>query len=52
MKSKASKKQKKMKGGFVPTVMEGFSFYAAKYITPMALFAAYKMYTKKKTSKK
>lgn len=31
------------RGGFVPSVMEGFVAASSKYITPMALFAAYKM---------
>lgn len=30
-------------GGFVPSVMEGFVAASSKYITPMALFAAYKL---------
>ena len=36
-------KSKKMKGGFIPSVMGGFTQAAATYITPMALFAGYKM---------
>lgn len=42
-------------GGFVPSVMEGFVSASAKYITPIALFAAYKMInrpTKHRKSKK
>jgi len=38
----------KMKGGFVPSVMGNFLFGASKYITPLALFAGYKLYTKTK----
>lgn len=43
------------RGGFVPSVMEGFVTASSKYITPMALFAAYKMInrpTKGRKSKK
>ena len=39
---------RRMKGGFVPSVMGNFLFGAAKYITPLALFAGYKLYTKTK----
>ena len=39
---------RKMKGGFVPSVMGNFLFGASKYITPLALFAGYKLYTKTK----
>jgi len=35
------------KGGFVPTVMGGFVNAASKYIVPIALFAGYKLLTKK-----
>ena len=38
----------RMKGGFVPSVMGNFLFGASKYITPLALFAGYKLYTKTK----
>ena len=42
------KKQKgKQSGGFVPSVMGGFISAASKYIVPIALFAGYKMMTKK-----
>ena len=44
------------RGGFVPTVMEGFSQLAAKYIVPLALFSGYKLLNnrtkKQKQSKK
>ena len=46
-----TKKNKKTKGGFVPSVMEGFVVAASKYITPLALFAGYKLMTKKKGKK-
>lgn len=46
--AKRSLRTRKMKGGFVPSVMGNFLFGAAKYITPLALFAGYKLYTKTK----
>ena len=36
-------KRKTQKGGFVPSVMGNFVPAASKYITPLALFAAYKL---------
>jgi hypothetical protein len=52
-KTKKAKKESKMKGGFVPTIMEGFSQAAAKYITPLVLFSGYKLLNKyKKTQKR
>ncbi len=41
------KKHKKQRGGFVPSVMGGFISAASKYIVPIALFAGYKMMTRK-----
>ena len=42
------KKQRgKQRGGFVPSVMGGFISAASKYIVPIALFAGYKMMTRK-----
>lgn len=35
------------KGGFVPSVMDGFVAAASKYIVPVALFAGYKLMTRK-----
>lgn len=46
------RRTRKMKGGFVPSVMGNFLFGAAKYITPLALFAGYKLYTKTKNMKR
>jgi hypothetical protein len=40
-------RRRKTKGGFVPTVMDGFVAAASKYIVPIALFAGYKLMTKK-----
>jgi len=41
-----AKKTKKQRGGFIPTVMEGFCMAASKYIIPIALFAGYKFMTR------
>jgi hypothetical protein len=43
------RKTKKMLGGFVPTVMEGFVSAASKYIVPIALFGAYKLVNRAET---
>jgi len=52
MRSMRNRKTRKMKGGFVPSVMGNFLFGASKYITPLALFAGYKLYTKTKNMKR
>jgi len=48
--------KKRQSGGFVPSVMGNFVAAASKYIVPLALYAGYKMMTKKnrrgKSSKK
>lgn len=47
--------RKTQKGGFVPSVMGNFVAAASKYITPLALFAAYKLMkhpTKKRKQRK
>jgi hypothetical protein len=41
------KQQSNQRGGFVPSVMGGFISAASKYIVPIALFAGYKMMTRK-----
>jgi hypothetical protein len=46
------KRKTRKHGGFVPSVMEGFVVSASKYITPMALFAAYKMVNRPTTYRK
>ena len=52
-KSKRTKRQRrKQRGGFVPTIMEGFCMAASKYIVPLALFAGYKWMTRSKKGKK
>jgi hypothetical protein len=44
---RSMKKRKSQKGGFVPSVMEGFVSAASRYIVPIALFAGYKLMTRK-----
>ena len=45
--TKKQRKHRKSKGGFVPSVMGGFLESASKYIVPLALFAGYKLMTRK-----
>jgi hypothetical protein len=42
---------RKSKGGFVPTVMDGFVASASYYLVPVALFAGYSLLTKKRTKR-
>ena len=42
-----TRRHHKTRGGFVPSVMDGFVVAASKYITPLALFAGYKLMTRK-----
>jgi hypothetical protein len=54
IKQRKQSKRKTQKGGFVPSVMGNFVASASKYITPLALFAAYKLMkhpTKRSTRK-
>ncbi len=46
-KRRHTKKYRKTRGGFIPSVMDSFVVAASKYIVPLALFAGYKMMTKK-----
>jgi hypothetical protein len=46
-KRRVLKKRKQQKGGFIPSVMDGFVAAASNYIVPIALFAGYKLLTKK-----
>jgi hypothetical protein len=46
------KRRKTLKGGFVPSVMGNFIASASKYITPIALFAGYKLMTRKQKKRK
>jgi hypothetical protein len=49
---KRSKRSTKKQGGFYPTVMGNFIPAASKYITPLALFAGYKLLKKSQHTKK
>ena len=42
-----TRRHHKSSGGFVPSVMDGFVVAASKYIVPLALFAGYKLMTRK-----
>lgn len=42
-----TKRQRKTRGGFVPSIMDTFVASASKYIVPLALFAGYKLMTRK-----
>jgi hypothetical protein len=46
-KHKYTKRNRKIKGGFLPSMMEGFVASASKYLVPVALFAGYKLMTRK-----
>jgi hypothetical protein len=46
-KRRVLKKRKHQKGGFVPSIMDGFVAAASKYIVPITLFAGYKLMTRK-----
>jgi hypothetical protein len=48
---KGGSRRKRSRGGFVPSVMEGFVALTSKYITPLALFSGYKLMTRKKSKK-
>lgn len=42
-----TRRYRKTRGGFVPSIMDGFVAAASKYIVPIALFAGYKLMTRK-----
>jgi hypothetical protein len=48
---KSITKKRKQRGGFVPSVMDGFVMAASKYIVPIVLYAGYKLMTKKNNGK-
>ena len=48
---KTLKNKRKATGGFVPSVMNGFVAATSKYIVPIALFAGYKLMSRKATKK-
>lgn len=52
LRRKNKKNRTSQKGGFVPSVMGNFVAAASKYIVPIALFAGYKMLTKKQKKQK
>lgn len=43
---------RRIKGGFIPSVMEGFSMAASKYVAPLALMLMYKLLNKGKDTSK
>jgi len=49
--TKRFRRTRRTKGGFVPSVMGGFVGAVSKYIVPIALFAGYKLMTRKKGKK-
>lgn len=49
---RSMRKSMKKRGGFYPSVMGNFVPAASKYITPIALFAAYKLMNKSQNTKK
>jgi hypothetical protein len=49
---KHTRKTRRVRGGFVPSVMGNFAVAASKYITPIALFAGYKLMTRKRSHRK
>jgi hypothetical protein len=46
-KKRHTRRHRKTRGGFVPSIMDGFAAAASKYIVPVALFAGYKLMTRK-----
>lgn len=52
MRSMRSIRSMRTKGGFYPSVMGNFVPAASNYITPIALFAAYKLLKKSQDTKK
>jgi hypothetical protein len=46
-----ARKSRKQKGGFIPSIGEGFAAAAAKYITPIALYGLYRFIDNKKSRK-
>jgi hypothetical protein len=46
-KTRRMRKTRRVRGGFVPSVMGSFLEAASKYIAPLALYAGYKLMTRK-----
>jgi hypothetical protein len=51
-KHKKMRKSRKTTGGFVPSIMDGFVAAASRFIVPVALFAGYKLLTRKQKKHK
>jgi hypothetical protein len=50
-KRKNKRARRSQKGGFVPSIMEGFVASVSKYIVPVVLYAGYKLMTSKRGKK-
>jgi len=48
---RSSRRSRRSRGGFVPSIMEGFVGLTSKYITPLALFSGYKLMTRKRSKR-
>lgn len=46
-KTRKTRRHHKTRGGFIPSIMDGFVVAASKYIVPIALFSGYKLMTRK-----
>ena len=51
-KHKKMRKSRKTTGGFIPSIMDGFVAAASRFIVPVALFAGYKLLTRKQKKHK
>ena len=47
-----SKRSKKQRGGFQPSVGQAFAAAVSKYLTPIAMYGMYKFVTRKNKTKK
>jgi len=46
-KRRKMRKTRKTKGGFVPSIMDGFVAAASRFIVPLALYSGYKLLSRK-----
>ena len=46
-KTRKLRKTRKTKGGFVPSIMDGFVAAASQFIVPLALYSGYKLLSRK-----
>ena len=46
------KKTRKTKGGFVPSIMDGFVAAASRFIVPLSLYSGYKLLSRKQRKQK